>query len=399
MTIPFIDSLDDSAFKGQRVFVRCDFNVPLDEGTITDDSRIVAAMPTINAVLERGGIPILCSHLGRPSAEREAKFSLAPVAERLSELLPEHELIFADDCTGDGVQKVASELAEGQVLLLENLRYDAREKKNTPDFVDALASLADTYINDAFGTCHRAHASVEGVARKFPVGRRAVGYLIKKELDFLGDALEHPKRPFVAVLGGAKVSDKIDVIVALLKKADVILVGGAMAYTLLEARGVEVGSSLVERDKLDEARRILALAESSATELLLPVDHVVAKGIDADSSQTKVTFERIPEGMAGFDIGPKTAELYAYQVRIAKTVFWNGPMGVFENEAFAAGTRAIAEAMGECEGITVVGGGDSAAAIRAFGLADNVTHISTGGGASLEFVQGVALPALVAIQA
>jgi len=396
MHIPFIEQLPDAAFAGQRVFVRCDFNVPLDGQTITDDTRIVSALPTIRAVIARGGIPILCSHLGRPKDAPDPAWSLAPVAERLAELLPEQELIFADDCIGEGVQKVAFELKAGQMMLLENLRFHRGEKKNEPAFADELAALAHTYINDAFGTCHRGDASVDGVARRFPAGRRAVGYLIKAELDFLGDALNKPERPFVAVLGGAKVSDKIDVIVTLLKKANTVLVGGAMAYTLLKARGGRVGASLVEDDKLDEAERILALAAGS--ELLLPVDHVVGASIDSPAEETRIVEEHIPTGLAGFDIGPATVALYAARIRAARTVFWNGPMGVFEKAPYAAGTRAIAEAMAACEGTTVVGGGDSAAAMRAFDLHEQVTHISTGGGASLEFVQGLELPALMAIK-
>lgn len=396
MDVNIISDLDDAVLKGQRVFMRVDFNVPLDEqGQITDDARIRAAIPTIKAVLERGAALILASHLGRPKGKRSAKFSLEPAAARLSELLGNRPVIFPDDCVGDGVRKLATELEPGQVMLLENLRFHAEEKKNGAAFAAELASFADTYVNDAFGTSHRAHASVVGVAGHFPRARRAAGFLIQKELKFLGEALETPARPFVAVLGGAKVSDKLDVIKALLKKADHILVGGAMAYTLMKARGEAVGDSLVEEERLDDAHAILELVSTSRASLHLPTDHVVAAGINETDTYT---VEVIKSGLAGFDIGPKTVSTFSEYVRSAGTVFWNGPMGVFEKAPFATGTMSVAEALAGSEAVSVVGGGDSAAAIRQAGLADAISHVSTGGGASLEFVEGQELPALAALK-
>ena len=376
MPIHTVDDLDAKVVDGQRVFIRVDFNVPLEDGEITDDTRIRAALPTIQAILDRGGLPVLASHLGRPKGKSSPELSLAPVAERLAELL-ERDVIFPDDCVGPGIEKIASEMEPGQVLLLENLRFHKGEKANDPEFASQLAALGTTYVNDAFGTSHRAHASVEGAARKFPAKRRAAGYLIGKELEFLGGALTTPGKPFVAVLGGAKVSDKIGVILALCEKATAIVVGGAMAYTLLKARGEEVGSSLVEEDKLGEAERILSLVASSRVELLLPSDHVVAASMDAEASATRLVAGAIPEGMAGFDIGPNTAARYAEKIKAAKTVFWNGPMGVFEREPFEAGTRAVAAALASCRGTTIVGGGDSAAAVRQFGFEEAMSHIST----------------------
>jgi phosphoglycerate kinase len=394
MPINIIDQLSDEMFADQCVFMRVDFNVPLDGTTITDDTRIQSALPTIRYALERGAKLILGSHLGRPKGKRVESMSLAPVAERLSELL-EMEIIFPDDCVGDGVEYLANEeLAAGKVMLLENLRFHAGEKKNDPEFAAQLAGLADTYINDAFGTSHRAHASVVGVCEKFTYARRAAGFLIQKELEFLGKAMDKPLRPMVAVVGGAKVSDKIGVLDALVRKADAVLVGGAMAYTLLKAKGAPVGKSLVEDDKVDAAREMLRIAEARGARLLLPTDHVVAGSIDADSGT--VVAEIGPEE-AGFDIGPETAAAYASQVAKAGTVFWNGPMGVFEKEPFSAGTLAVAAALAQCTGVTIVGGGDSVAAIHKSGIADSVTHISTGGGASLELVEGKTLPAIAAL--
>ncbi len=398
MTIPFIEELDAAALQGQRVFIRCDFNVPTEGDVITDDARIQAALPTIRYVLQKGGLPILASHFGRPKDKPDPRYSLAPVSERLAELLPDNELIFLDDCIGDAALKLSRELQPGQLLLLENLRFHPGEKKGDPNFAAELAQLADTYINDAFGTSHRADASMVALPACFKPGRRAVGYLIKRELDFLGDALDKPQRPFVAVLGGAKVSDKIDVIVSLLRKADAVLVGGAMAYTLLKARGAQIGASLVEDDKLDEALRIVELARTSGAELLLPADHLVARSIDADAADTLTVTGDIPDGFAGFDIGPATAQAYVERILRAKTVFWNGPMGVFEKTPFAEGTRRVAHGLADSSAITVVGGGDSAAAVRAFHLDERMTHISTGGGASLEFVEGKELPALTALK-
>jgi phosphoglycerate kinase len=394
MPVNIIDQLPDECFSEQRVLMRVDFNVPLAGDEITDDTRIRAALPTIRYALERGARLILASHLGRPKGTRVEAMSLAPAAERLSELL-DLEVIFPDDCVGDGVEYLANgELAPGRVMLLENLRFHAGEKQNDPDFVDLLAGLGDTYINDAFGTSHRAHASVVGVCDRFPYARRAAGFLIQKELEFLSGALGRPTRPFVAVVGGAKVSEKIDFLQALVRKADAVLVGGAMAYTLLRAQGVEVGSSLVENDKLDEAKEILRLAKARNASILLPVDHVVAGDINAESG---AVVTEIASDMAGFDIGPHTAEMYAARIATAKTVFWNGPMGVFEKEAFAAGTMVVARALAACGGVTIVGGGDSVAAIERSGVADSISHISTGGGASLKLVEGRTLPAITAL--
>lgn len=398
MSVTFIDDLPTEALADQRVFVRVDFNVPLDGDRITDDARIRAALPTIEKVIAEGGRPILASHLGRPKGKVVASMSLGPVAERLAELLEGQDVVFPDDCVGPGVEKLARDLKPGQVLLLENLRFHPGEKAGDPEFAAELAALADTYVNDAFGTSHRAHASMSGITEHFGEDRKAAGYLIAKELKFLGEALAKPDRPFVAVLGGAKVAGKIEVIEALLNKADAVLIGGAMAYTLLKVEGVTVGGSMVEDDRLEEARKILALARRRGAALMLPTDHVVAAGIDAAASDTKIVVGDIPDGLAGFDIGPATAEAFAAKISQAKTVFWNGPMGVFEKSTFATGTKKIAEALEQCQGITVVGGGDSAAAIRLLGLADTVSHVSTGGGASLEFVEGKVLPAIAALE-
>ena len=407
-----IKSVEDLNLDGKRVFIRVDFNVPLEDGKITDDFRIRQALPTIQYVIRNGGLPIVASHLGRPKANPSPEFSMKPVAERLAELLPEREIIFADECVGDGIVAQTKRLEPGQILLLENLRFHEEEegkpraKCNTDEekaaakkackeaqkvFAEELASLADVYINDAFGTCHRAHASMATMVPFFGENK-ACGYLLKKEIEFLGGIVYDPQHPFVAILGGAKVSDKIGVIESLIEKCDQICIGGAMAYTLLAAKGVDVAASRVEKDALDIAKNILDKAANSKCELLLPVDHIVSTALD-DTTPCE-TVEKFAEGQMGLDIGPKTRELYANVVKAAKSVFWNGPMGVFENPRYAEGTIAVAKALTESKGITVVGGGDSAAAIRQFGFDDKVTHVSTGGGASLELVEGKDLPGI-----
>lgn len=372
--------------RGKKVLIRVDFNVPIEGGKITDDRRIVQALPTIKDLLARGGRLILMSHLGRPKGGPEAKFSLKPTAERLSQLLKK-QVKFAEDCIGPGVEGVASSLKDGDVLLLENLRFHKEEEKNDPNFSMQLAKLADVYVNDAFGTAHREHASTFGAAQCLAGKPRVIGHLIQKELKFLGEAITKPARPFVAILGGAKVSDKISVIEQLLTKADTLLIGGAMAYTFFLAQGKEVGKSLVERDKVELAKGLLAKA---GAKIKLPVDTVISDKMTDDAS-TKIVEGNIPADMEGFDIGPKTCELYKAQIAKAKTILWNGPMGVFEKKPFAAGTRAVAEAVAEAtaknDAITIIGGGDSAAAIEQMGLSDKVSHVSTGGGASLEFLE------------
>lgn len=372
----------------QKVLVRVDFNVPLDDaGRITDDRRIVAALPTIRNIIDRGGRAILMSHLGRPKGGPEPKFSLRPVAVRLGELLKK-KVTMAPDCIGPAVEAVVTGMKNGDVVLLENTRFHKGEEKNDPALAANLAALGQYYVNDAFGTAHRQHASTYGVAEKIGPGKRAIGFLIERELKFLGDALEHPVRPFVAILGGAKVSDKIAVIENLLGKADSVLIGGAMAYTFFLAQGKKIGKSLCEKDKVELARKLLAAA---GPKLVLPVDTVVASEM-TDSAVTRVVEGDIPDGLEGFDIGPKTIQLYENILQSARTVVWNGPMGVFEKKPFQAGTRAIAAMLAKIStgsgAVTIIGGGDSAAAIEKFGLVDQVSHVSTGGGASLEFMEG-----------
>ncbi len=389
-------TLEDIEVQGKRVLVRCDFNVPMDdEGNITDDRRIVSSLPTIKYLIENGAKVILMSHLGRPKGEANPKYSLAPVAKKLSELLNK-DVIFAKDdkVVSDNVKEIVANMKEGDVVLLENTRFRKEEEKNEESFAKELASLGDLYINDAFGTSHRAHASNVGVSNWLP---SAVGYLVEKEISIMGKALENPERPFVAILGGAKVSDKIGVIKNLLNKVDTILIGGGMAYTFLKAQGYEIGKSILEEDKLDLANELLKEAEERGVKLLLPVDVVVAKEFKNDTEFKTVSVENIPADMMGMDIGEETIKLFTEEIKKAKTIVWNGPMGVFEMENFKKGTYAIARAMAESDAITIVGGGDSAAAVEKAGFAEKMTHISTGGGASLEFLEGKELPGIAAI--
>ncbi|HSM91342.1 MAG TPA: phosphoglycerate kinase [Anaeromyxobacteraceae bacterium] len=395
MALKTIDQLD---LAGKRVFIRVDFNVPLDEaGRVTDDARIRAALPTIQFAIKAHARIILASHLGRPKGKPEdrKKLTLEPAAVRLSELLGQ-DVILADDCVGDGVRKLAKELKEGQVLLLENLRFHPEEEKNEEGFCRELASLCDVWINDAFGTAHRAHASTAGMAQF--VKEKAAGFLIVKEVEYLGKALGSPKRPFVALVGGAKVSDKIKVLENLMAKADAVLIGGAMAYTFLKAQEVAVGKSLVEEDKLDLARQILERAKVKGVDLLLPVDHVCGAEPKETAKREVVPGKAIPEGLMGLDIGPQTLDRYRQRVLDAGTVFWNGPMGLFEQKPWAEGTFGIAKAMAQSKAVTVVGGGDSAAAVEEAGLVDKMKHVSTGGGASLEFIEGRELPGVKACE-
>ena len=388
-------SIEDIAVQGKKVLVRVDFNVPMDKetGEITDDNRITAALPTIKYLYEHGAKVILCSHLGRPKGEFNMKFSMAPVAKRLGELV-DTNVILAKDVVGEDAQQKAAALKDGEILLLENVRFHAEEEKNDPAFAKQLADLAEIYVNDAFGTAHRAHASTAGVAAYLPT---ACGYLIEKEVSVMGKALENPDRPFVAILGGAKVKDKIGVINNLLEKVNTLIIGGGMAYTFLAAKGYEIGQSLLDEERIGFAKELMAKAEEKGVKLLLPVDTVVAKEFAADAEHKTVDSTEIPADWQGLDIGPKTQKLFHDAIVSAGTVVWNGPMGVFEFEAFAAGTKAVAAAMAECKGVTIVGGGDSAAAVEQLGYKDQMTHVSTGGGASLEFLEGLELPGIAAI--
>ena len=386
-------TVEDVNVKGKRVLVRVDFNVPLQDGKVADDKRITAALPTVKYLLEHGAKVILCSHLGRPKGERKMEFSLAPVAERLKELLPGVRISFAPDCIGKETEKMAGELREGEILLLENLRFHKEEEKNDPEFAKKLASLADIYVSDAFGTVHRAHASTAGVAQYLPA---VAGFLIGKELSVMGGALENPVRPFVAILGGAKVADKIGVITNLLNKCDTLIIAGGMAYTFFKALGYNIGNSLLDADSIELAKKLMLDADAKGVKILLPVDTVVAREFKADAEYMTVDSDRIPDGYMGMDIGEKTAKLFGEEIRKAGTVVWNGPMGVFEFDAFAKGTAAVAEACAECKGTTIIGGGDSASAVKKLGYADKMTHISTGGGASLEFLEGKELPGVAA---
>ena len=390
-------TVEDIDVAGKKVLVRCDFNVPMEDGKITDDNRIVGALPTIKYLLSKQAKVILCSHLGRPKGEFNLKYSLAPVAARLSELLGV-KVTLAKDVVGEDAQAKAAALGNGEVLLLENVRFHKEEEKNDPEFAKKLASLAEIYVNDAFGTAHRAHASTAGVADYLPA---VCGYLIEKEISVMGKALSDPERPFVAILGGAKVADKLKVIENLLTKVDTLIIGGGMAYTFIAAQGKNIGTSLYDAEKLEYCKDMLKKAEANGVKLLLPVDTVVAAAfpdpIDAPVETEVVCTCSIPADKMGLDIGPKTRELFAEAIKGAKTVVWNGPMGVFENDALAQGTMAVAKALAESGAITLVGGGDSAAAVEKLGFADKITHISTGGGASLEFLEGLELPGIACL--
>lgn len=388
-------TVEDIEVSGKKVLVRCDFNVPQDEnGKITADKRIVESLPTIRYLIDKGAKVILCSHLGRPKGEFNSKYSLAPVAQRLSELLNKPVTMCAD-VIGDDAKAKTSNMADGDVVLLENVRFHKEEEKNVPEFSKVLASLAEIYVNDAFGTSHRAHASTAGVADTLPA---VCGYLIGKEIDIMGKALSDPKRPFVAVLGGAKVSDKIGVINNLLEKCDTIIIGGAMAYTFLKANGLAIGISRCEEDKLEYAKEMMDKAKAKNVNFLLPVDHICADKFAADAVPVETEAGAIADNMMGLDIGPDTIKLFSDAVKNAGTVVWNGPMGVFEFDAFANGTKSIAKAIADSDSVSIIGGGDSAAAVELLGFADKMTHISTGGGASLEFLEGLVLPGIACLQ-
>ena len=384
-------TVKDIDLKGKKVFVRCDFNVPMDENqNITDNTRIVAALPTINYLLEQNCKIILASHLGRPKGEFKPEFSLKPVAKELSKLLNK-EVIMAEDVVGEDAMKKASELKEGEILLLENVRFHREETDNDPEFAKKLASMAEVYVNDAFGTAHRAHSSTTGIADYLPA---VAGFLIEKELKFLGEAINNPERPFMAILGGAKVSDKIGVIDSLLDKVDTLMIGGGMAYTFFKAQGYEVGNSICELDKLDLAKELMEKAKNKGVKLMLPVDTKVGKEYKQDTESKTVKNTEIPADWEGFDIGEETIKLYSEELQKAKTVIWNGPLGLFEFPQFAIGTNSIANVLANLNATTIIGGGDSAAAVKKAGLEDKMTHISTGGGASLEFIEGKKLPGI-----
>ncbi len=388
--------VEDLAVKGKKVLVRCDFNVPLQDGVITDENRIVAALPTIQKLIKDGAKVILCSHMGKPKGEPKPELSLAPVAKRLSEKLGK-EVVFAKDDTvvGENAKKAVSEMKDGDVVLLENTRYRKEETKNEDNFSQELASLAEVFVNDAFGSSHRAHCSTVGVTKY--VKESAVGYLMDKEINFLGNAVNNPERPFVAILGGSKVSDKINVINNLLEKVDTLIIGGGMAYTFAVAQGGKVGNSLLEADKVEYAKEMMKKAEEKGVKFLIPVDTVITKEFKNDTEFKTVPTKEIPDEWQGLDIGEKSRELFADAIKNAKTVVWNGPMGVFEFANFAKGTEAVAEALANIDATTIIGGGDSAAAVNQLGYGSKMTHISTGGGASLEFLEGKELPGVVAV--
>ncbi len=386
-------NIEDIDVAGKKVLVRCDFNVKMENGVITSDKRIVASLPTIKYLIENGAKVILCSHLGRPKGEVVPEFSLAPVAARLSELLGQ-EVKMAKDVVGESAQALAADLKDGEVLLLENVRYEKGETKNDPELSKKFADLAELYVNDAFGSAHRAHSSTAGVAEHLPA---ACGYLIQKEIEFIGGALENPKRPLVAILGGAKVSDKIGVITNLIDKCDTLIIGGGMAYTFMKSLGYNIGTSLLEADKVELAAEMMKKAEEKGVKFLIPVDNKLGKEYAADTESMVVDSDKIPDGWMGLDIGPKTQAIFADAVKDAGTVIWNGPMGVSEWANFASGTIAVATAIAESNAISIIGGGDSAAAIQKLGFADKMSHISTGGGASLEYLEGKVLPGIAAL--
>lgn len=388
-------NLDDLTVNGKRVLVRCDFNVPIQNGMITDENRLIQALPTIQKLTQDGARVILCSHMGKAKGKPDPALSLAPVAKRLSELLGEKVVFAADDeVVGENARRAVEQMKEGEVVLLENTRFRAEEEKNEDSFCMELASLADIFVNDAFGSAHRAHCSTAGVAKFLKTS--AIGYLMEKEIEFLGNALENPQRPFVAILGGSKVSSKLSVIEKLLEKVDVLIIGGGMSYTFAKAQGKEIGKSLVEDDYLKYAVEMIEKAKQNGVKLYLPIDVVVTKEF-AEDAPSRVIEESMDADDMGMDIGPKTRELFTQAIKGAKTVLWNGPMGVFEMPAFAEGTRAVAKALAELDAITIIGGGDSAAAVNQLGYGDKMTHISTGGGASLEFLEGRPLPGIVAV--
>jgi len=387
-------TIKDIDVKGKKVLARVDFNVPLDNGTITDDNRIQAALPTIKYLLDKGAKLILCAHLGRPDGEFMPEFSLAPCAKRLSELLGQ-EVKLAKDVVGESAKALTAEVKEGEVVMLENVRYMPGETKNDKELSKQLASLADIYVNDAFGAAHRAHSSTAGVAEFLP---SAMGFLLEKEIEFIGKALENPERPFIAILGGAKVKDKLGVIRNLLDKVDVLLIGGGMSYTFQKALGGKIGDSLLDADRIDFAKEMMDLAEAKGVKLMLPVDNEAGQEFSNDTMRATFHSRDIPDGWEGMDIGPDTQKMFADEIAKAKTVIWNGPMGVSEFPNFAHGTIAVAQAMADIDGMTIIGGGDSAAAVEKLGFADKMSHISTGGGASLEFMEGKVLPGIAAIQ-
>ena len=389
-------TIEDIEVSGKKVLVRCDFNVPLKDGVITDAKRIVEALPTIKYLAGKGAKVVLCSHLGRPKGEFNLKYSLAPVAAKLTELLGK-EVVLANDVVGEDAKAKVAALKDGDVMLLENVRFHAEEEKNDETFSKALGQFAEVYVNDAFGTAHRAHASTAGVAMFCPEIPAVCGYLIQKEISIMGGALTEPKRPFVAILGGAKVSDKIGVIKNLIGKVDTLIIGGGMAYTFFKALGKNIGTSICENDKLDLAKELIDEAHKNGVNFLLPVDNVIARKYAEDSACMRIYSDSIPDGWMGLDIGPVTTELYAKTLEDAGTVVWNGPMGVSEWANFANGTRGVARALADCQGITIIGGGDSAAAVETLGFADKMTHVSTGGGASLEFLEGVELPGIACL--